>query len=308
MNTNLADVSMPLDDDALETTVVRMHPKQTDAGLELTGVEGCGQVTTFDKADGSSPLYSAEGQIDPKPGDVSMPHDTSGNEMRAVDLDQRLGPGYEDLLYSGLHGEAMGEDLLKKASDTVEDKLFYLSDDDEDTVHEDKKLRGEELLFDIHGTLSPTQYDTVAMEKTQPVNVVDLDALSSEKSGLKLFVADVEDLRHREEFMSSPIIDADTSNLSSFPDGLEHVIAVSTRRGLASCWDYHRWTLVTWKLSLVSIEFLSLLSARQPVLEVLFCSLLPGSCIDSRQLNVIVGVHEVLFASLLLRSCVVSRN
>ncbi|GBG66341.1 hypothetical protein CBR_g58830 [Chara braunii] len=231
MNPNLGDVSMSLDYAALGTAVVRMHPKQTNAGLELAGVEGCGQVTTFDKADGSSPLHSAEDRIDLKPGDVSMPHVTFVNEMRAVDLDQRLGTGYEDPLYSVLHDEAMGEDLLKKASNVVEDKLFYLSDDDKDTSHEDKKVRGGKVLFDIHGTLSPTQYDTGAMEKTQPDNVVDLVALSPERSGIKLSVVDMEDLRHREEFMPSPIIDADISNLSSFPGGLEHVIAASTRRG-----------------------------------------------------------------------------
>ncbi|GBG91343.1 hypothetical protein CBR_g52229 [Chara braunii] len=231
MNPSLGDVSMSVDDAALETAVIRMHPKETDAGLELDGVECCGHVTTFDKADGSFPLHSAEDRIHLKPSDVSMPHDTSGNEMRPAGLDQRVRPGYEDPLYSGLHDEAIGEDIMKKASDAVKDGLLYLSDDDKDTMHQDKKLRGEEVLLDIHGTFSSTQYDTGAVEKTQPVNVVDLDALSPEKSGIKLSIVNMEDLHHWKEFMPSPIIDADISNLSSFPGGLEHVIAASMRRG-----------------------------------------------------------------------------
>ncbi|GBG92166.1 hypothetical protein CBR_g54518 [Chara braunii] len=196
-------------------------------------VEGCGHVTAFDKVDGSSPLHPADDRTDPEPDNVSMPRDTSGNEMRAVDLDQRLEPGYEDPLYSGLYDVAMGEDIVKTASDVVEDKLFYSSDDDKNTAHEDNKLRGEEVLFRIRGTLSTAQYDAGAMEKTQPVNVVDIGALSPEKSGMNLSVADVEDLRHREEFMPSLIVDADISNLSSFSSGLEHIITTSTRRGSA---------------------------------------------------------------------------
>ncbi|GBG82607.1 hypothetical protein CBR_g34976 [Chara braunii] len=87
INSNLGDVSMSIGDGVLETAVIRMHPKQTVAGLELHGVEGCGHVTTFDKADGSSPLHSAGARIDPNPSDVSMPLDTSGYEMRPVGLD-----------------------------------------------------------------------------------------------------------------------------------------------------------------------------------------------------------------------------
>ncbi|GBG60600.1 hypothetical protein CBR_g8621 [Chara braunii] len=202
MNPNLGDVSMSIDDGALETVVIRMHPKQTDDGLELHGVKGCGHVTTFDKANGYSPLHSAGARIDPKPSD--------------------------DPLYSGLHDVAIGENILKKASDAVKDGLLYLSEDDKDTAHEDNKFEGEEVLLDIDGTLSPTQYDTG--KKSQHVNVVDLDSLSPEKSGIKLSVAGIEDLHHREEVMPSPIIDTNISNLSRFPGGLEHVVAASTRR------------------------------------------------------------------------------
>ncbi|GBG91346.1 hypothetical protein CBR_g52232 [Chara braunii] len=213
MNPNRGPVSMSIPDAALETTVIRIHPRHTDKGLQLAGVDSCRLLTTLDKDD------SADDRIDPTLSDVGM--------------EQPVQPAYDDPLYSGLHDEAMGEDVLKKSSDAVGDRFLYLSDDDKDTAHEDKKLRGGEVLLDIHGTLSTTQYDTLAMEKTRPVDVVDVDALCPETDRLKLPVADVEDFRHRDgdEFMSSPVIDADISNLSSFPVGLEHVVAASTRMG-----------------------------------------------------------------------------
>ncbi|GBG74056.1 hypothetical protein CBR_g17766 [Chara braunii] len=213
MNPNQGPVSMSLHDAALETTVIRIHPRHTDEGLQLVGVEGCRLLTTLDKDD------SADDWIGPTLSDVGM--------------EQPVEPGHDDPLYSGLHEEAMGEDVLKKSSDAVEDRFLYFSDDDKNTAHEDKKLRGGEVLLDIHGTLSTTQYDTVVMEKTQPVDVVDIDALCSETDILKLPVADVEDFRHRDgdEFMSSPVINADISNMSSSPVGLEHVVAASTHTG-----------------------------------------------------------------------------
>ncbi|GBG78317.1 hypothetical protein CBR_g26346 [Chara braunii] len=233
MNPNQGPVSMSLHDAALETTLIRMHPRHTDVGLELAGVEGCGHVTTLDKADGSSPTHSADDQIEPTLSGVRFPRVTSGHDMRVVGLEQRGEAVYDDPLYSGLHDEAMGEAILKKASCAVGDSFFYLSDDDKNTAHEDKKLRGGQVLLDIHGTLSPTQYDTLATEKTQPVDVVDVDALCPETDRIKLTVADVEDFRHRDgdEFMPSSVIDADISNLSSFPGGLEHAVAASMRTG-----------------------------------------------------------------------------
>ncbi|GBG83402.1 hypothetical protein CBR_g37116 [Chara braunii] len=252
MNPNQGPVSMSLPDAGLETTVVRIHPRHTDEGLD-----GCQLLTTLDKDD------SADDRIDPTLGDVWM--------------EQPVQPAYGDPLYFGLHDEAMEEDVLKKSSDAVGNKFLYLSDDDKDTAHEDKKLRGGEVLLDIHGTLSATQYDTVAMEETQPVDVVDVDALCPEMDRLKLPVADVEDFRHRDgdEFMLSPVIGADISNLSSFPVSLEHSLR-RRARGRQSCWDYHRWALVTWKLSVVSTFFLCLLPARQPVREVLFALSISG--------------------------------
>ncbi|GBG91723.1 hypothetical protein CBR_g53537 [Chara braunii] len=213
MNPNQGPVSMSLPDAALETTVIRIHLRHRDEGLQLAGVDGCRLLTTLDKDD------SADDRIDLTLSDVGM--------------EQPVQPAYDDPLYSGLHDEAMGEDVLKKSSDAVGDKFLYLSDDDEDTAHEDKNLRGGQVLLDIHGTLSTTQYDTVAIEKTRPVVVVDVDALCPETDKLKLPVADVEDFRHRDgdELMSSSVIDADISNLSSFPVGLEHVVASSTRTG-----------------------------------------------------------------------------
>ncbi|GBG71590.1 hypothetical protein CBR_g9006 [Chara braunii] len=208
MNPNQDPVSMSLPGAALETTVIRIHPRHTDKGLD-----NCRLHTTLDKDD------SADDRIDPTLGDVGM--------------EQLVQPAYDDPLYFGLHDEAMGEDVLKKSSDAVGDRFLYLSDDDKDTAHEDKKLRGEEVLLDIHGTLSTTQCDTVATEETQAVDVVDVDALCLETDRLKLPVADMEDFRHRDgdEFMPSPVIDADISNLSSFPVSLEHVVAASTRTG-----------------------------------------------------------------------------
>ncbi|GBG84514.1 hypothetical protein CBR_g38796 [Chara braunii] len=208
MNPNQGPVSMSLPGAALETTVIRIHPGQTDEGLG-----GCRLLTTLDKDD------STDDRIDPTLGDVGM--------------EQPVQLAYDDPLYSGLHDEAMGEDVLEKSSDAVGDRFLYLSDDDKDTAHEDKKLRGGEVLLDIHGTLSTTQCDTVATEETQPVNVVDVDGLCPETNKLKLPVADVEDFRHRDgdEFMPSPVIDPDISNLSSFPMSLEHVVAASTRTG-----------------------------------------------------------------------------
>ncbi|GBG85266.1 hypothetical protein CBR_g39834 [Chara braunii] len=206
MNPNQGPVSMSLLDAALETTVIRTHPRHTDEGVQQAGVKGCRLLTTLDKDD------SADDRIDPTLSNVGM--------------EQPVQPEYDDPLYSGLHDEAMGEDVLKKASDAVGDKFLYLSDDDKDTAHEDKKLKGGEVLLDIHGTLSTTQDDTVAMEKTQPVDVVDVDALCPGTDS-------VEDFRHRDgdEFIPSPVIDADISNLSSFPVGLEHVVAESMRTG-----------------------------------------------------------------------------
>ncbi|GBG92757.1 hypothetical protein CBR_g56935 [Chara braunii] len=131
MNPNQGRVSMSLPCAALETTVIRIHPRHTDEGLD-----GCRLLTTLDKDD------SAEDRIDPTLGGVGM--------------EQPVQPTYDDPLYSGLHDEAMGEDVLKKSSDAVGDRFLYLSDDDKDTVHEDKKLRGGEVLLDIHGTLSTT--------------------------------------------------------------------------------------------------------------------------------------------------------
>ncbi|GBG81094.1 hypothetical protein CBR_g31651 [Chara braunii] len=208
MNPNQGPVSMSLPDASLETTAIRIHPRHTDEGLD-----GCRLLTTLDKDD------SADDRIDPTLGDVGM--------------EQPVQPAYDDPLYSGLHDEAMGEDVLKKSSDAVGDRFLYLSDDDKDTAHEDKKLRGGEVLLDIHGTLSTTQCDTVATEETQHVDVLDVDALCPETDKLKLPVADVEDFCHRDgdEFISSPVIDADISNLSSFPVSLEHVVAASTCTG-----------------------------------------------------------------------------
>ncbi|GBG78753.1 hypothetical protein CBR_g27977 [Chara braunii] len=208
MNPNKGPVSMSLPDAGLETTVIQIHPRHTDEGLD-----GCRLLTTLDKDD------SADDRIDPTLGDIGM--------------EQPVQLTYDDPLYSGLHDEAMGEDVLKKSSDAVGDRFLYLSDEDKDTAHEDKKLRGGEVLLDIHGTLSTTQCDTVATEETQPVDVVDVDALCPDTDKLKLPVADVEDFRHRDgdEFMSSPVIEADISNLSSFPVSLEHVVAASRRTG-----------------------------------------------------------------------------
>ncbi|GBG67400.1 hypothetical protein CBR_g536 [Chara braunii] len=152
MNPNQGPVNMSLPDASLETTVIRIHPRHTDEGLQLAGVEGCRLLTTLDKDN------TADDRIDPTLSDVGM--------------ELPVQSGYDDPLYSALHNEAMGEDVLKKASDAVGDIFLYLSDDDKDTAYGDKTLRGEDVLLDIHGTLSPTQYDTVAMEKTQPVDVV----------------------------------------------------------------------------------------------------------------------------------------
>ncbi|GBG79495.1 hypothetical protein CBR_g29641 [Chara braunii] len=208
MNPNQGPMSMSLPDAALETTVIQIHLRHTDEGLD-----GCRLLTTLDKDD------SADDRIDPTLGDVGM--------------EQPVQPAYDNPLYSGLYNEAMGENVLKKSSDAVGDRFLYLSDDDKDTVHEDKKLRGGEVLLDINGTLSTTQCDTVATKETQPVDVVDVDPLCPETDKLELPVADVEDFHHRDgdEFMSSPVIDADISNLSSFPVSLEHVVAASTCTG-----------------------------------------------------------------------------
>ncbi|GBG68612.1 hypothetical protein CBR_g3153 [Chara braunii] len=189
MNPNQGPVNMSLPDASLETTVIRIHPRHTDEGLQLAGVEGCRLLTTLDNA--------ADDRIDSTLSDVGM--------------ELPVHPGYDDPLYSALHNEAMGEDVLKKASDTVRDRFLYLSDDNKDIAYGDKKLRGGEVLLDTHGTLSPTQYDIVAMEKTQPVDVVDVDDLCPEMN------------------IPSTVIDADISSLSSFPVGLEHVVAASTR-------------------------------------------------------------------------------
>ncbi|GBG73828.1 hypothetical protein CBR_g17166 [Chara braunii] len=194
MNPNQGPVNISLPDASLETTVIRIHPRHTDEGLQLAGVEGCQLLTTLDKDN------SADDRIDPTLNDVG--------------IELPVQPGYDDPLYSALHNEAMGEDVLKKASDAVGDRFIYLSDDDKNTTYGDKKLRWEEVLLDIHGTLSPTQYDIVTMEKTQPVDVVDIDDLCPETN------------------IPSTVIDADISSLSSFPVGLEHVVAASTRAGV----------------------------------------------------------------------------
>ncbi|GBG76051.1 hypothetical protein CBR_g21291 [Chara braunii] len=178
MNPNQGPVSLSLPDAALETTVIRIHLSHTDEGLQLADVDGCRLLTTLDKDD------FADDRIDPTLNDVEM--------------EQQVQPAYDNPLYSGLHDEVMGEDVMKKSSDAVGDRFLYLSDDDKDTAYEDKKLRGGEVLLDIHGTLSTTQYDTVAIEKTRPVDVVDVDALCQETDRLKLPVADVEDFRHRD--------------------------------------------------------------------------------------------------------------
>ncbi|GBG89600.1 hypothetical protein CBR_g49390 [Chara braunii] len=208
MNPNQGHVSMSLPGAALETTVIWIHPRHMDEGLD-----GCRLLTTLDKDD------SADDRIDPTLGDVGM--------------EQPVQPADDDPLYSDLHDEAMGEDFPKKSSDAVGDRFLYLSDDDKGTTHEDKKLKGGEVLLDIHGTLSTTQCDIVATEETQLVDVVDVDALCPETDRLKLPIADVEDFCHRDgdEFMPSLVIDADISNLSSFPVSLEHVVAESTCTG-----------------------------------------------------------------------------
>ncbi|GBG86785.1 hypothetical protein CBR_g42069 [Chara braunii] len=194
MNPNQGPVNISLPDASLETTVIRIYLRHTDEGLQLAGVEGCRLLTTLDKDN------SADDQFDPILTDVGM--------------ELPVQPGYDDPLYSALHNEAMGDDVLKKVSDAVGGRFLYLSDDDKDTAYGYKKLRGGEVLLDIHGTLSPTQYDTVAMEKTQPVDVVDVDDLCPEMN------------------IPSTVIDADISSLSSFPVGLEHVVAASTRAGV----------------------------------------------------------------------------
>ncbi|GBG60059.1 hypothetical protein CBR_g390 [Chara braunii] len=194
MNPNQGLVNISLPDASLETIVIRIHPRHTDEGLQLVGVEGCRLLTTLDKDN------SADDWIDPTLSDDGM--------------ELPVQPGYDDPLYSALHNEAMGEDVLKKASDAVGDRFFYLSDDDKDTAYGDKKLRGGKVLLDIHGTLSTTEYDTVAMEKTQPVDVVDVHDLCPGTN------------------IPSTVIDADISSLSSFPVGLTHVVAASTRGGV----------------------------------------------------------------------------
>ncbi|GBG85151.1 hypothetical protein CBR_g39717 [Chara braunii] len=193
-NPNEDPVNISLPDASLATTVIRIHPRHTDKGLQLAGVEDYRLLTNLDKDN------STDDRIDPTLNDVGM--------------ELPVQPGYDDPLYSALHNEAMGEDVLKKASDAIGDRFLYLSDDDKDTAYGDKKLRGGEVLLDIHGTLSPTQYDIVAMEKTQPVDVVDVDDLCPKTN------------------IPSTVIDADISSLSSFPVGLEHVVAASTRAGV----------------------------------------------------------------------------
>ncbi|GBG68910.1 hypothetical protein CBR_g3609 [Chara braunii] len=98
MNPNQGPVSMSLPGAALETTVIRIHPRHTDEGLN-----DCRLLTTLDKDD------SADDRIDPTLGDVGM--------------EQPVQPAYDDPLYSGLHDEAMGEDVLKKSSDAVGEDL-----------------------------------------------------------------------------------------------------------------------------------------------------------------------------------------
>ncbi|GBG75177.1 hypothetical protein CBR_g19690 [Chara braunii] len=124
MNPNQGLVSMSLTGAALETTVIRIHPRHMDEGLD-----GCRLLTNLDKDD------SADDWIDPTLGDVGM--------------EQPVQPVYDDPLYSGLDDEAMGEDVLKKSSDAVGDRFLYLSDDFKDTAHEDNKLRGGEVSLDI---------------------------------------------------------------------------------------------------------------------------------------------------------------
>ncbi|GBG73933.1 hypothetical protein CBR_g17648 [Chara braunii] len=136
MNPNQGPVNISLPDASLETTVIRIHPRHTDEGLQLAGVQGCRLLMTLDKDN------SVDDRIDPTLSDVGM--------------ELPVQPGYDDPLYSALHNEAMGKDVLKKASDAVGDRFLYLSDDDKDTAYGDKKLRGGEVLLDIHGTLSPT--------------------------------------------------------------------------------------------------------------------------------------------------------
>ncbi|GBG91792.1 hypothetical protein CBR_g53681 [Chara braunii] len=136
MNPNQGPVNMFLPDASLETTVIWIHPRHTDEGLQLAGVEGCRLLTTLDKDN------SADDRIDLTLSNVGM--------------ELPVQSGYDDPLYSALHNEAMGEDVLKKAFDTVGDRFLYLSNDDKDTAYGDKKLRGGEVLLDIHGTLSPT--------------------------------------------------------------------------------------------------------------------------------------------------------
>ncbi|GBG76461.1 hypothetical protein CBR_g22209 [Chara braunii] len=289
-------------DAGLEMAVIQMHPTHADAGLELAVVEDRGHVTSVDKTDGSSGMHSADDRIDPKPGDISMPRDTSGNEMGAVELDQRVQPGCDDPLYSDLRDEVMGEDILKKASDAAKDSLFYFSDDDKDTARDDKQFKGEEVMLDIDATLDPTDYDIVAMEKTQSIHVVDVDALSPERDIIKL-----DDPRHqdRKEVTPSMVIDADISNLSSFPGCLEHVVAASTRRGLPIVLGLPSAESDDVEAKPGKHSLFLLLPALLPVREVLFASLLRECSVAGRQLDVEDGVREVVFGLVLLRSCVV---
>ncbi|GBG64100.1 hypothetical protein CBR_g40548 [Chara braunii] len=228
MNQNPSDVSMCIDTSALESTGNRMHSKLIDARLAVVDVDGSGHITLLDKLDMSSPLHSAGTQINPNPSDVSMFLDTCGDDMQAVGLDEGVVPGSKDPLYAGFHDDAIGDDILKKPSKAVKNGLLYGSEDDKDTAHGDKKLREGDVLSDIHGTLTPTQHDTGAMEKTKLVNIVDLDSFSPEKSGIKSFMAGVENLRHWEEVLPPQIIDANMKHLSRFPrDGravLEDVV------------------------------------------------------------------------------------
>ncbi|GBG92243.1 hypothetical protein CBR_g54787 [Chara braunii] len=114
MNPNQGPMNMSLPDESLETTVIRIHLRHTDEGLQLAGIEGCRLLTTLDKDN------SADDWIDPTLSDVRM-------ELPAQ-------PGYDDPLYSALHNEAVVEEVLKKASDTVGDRFLYLSDDDIHTL------------------------------------------------------------------------------------------------------------------------------------------------------------------------------
>ncbi|GBG81116.1 hypothetical protein CBR_g31792 [Chara braunii] len=223
MNPIAGVVSKSIDDGALVSDIIRIDPKHTDAGVETVAAEECREVGE----DRSSPKGSEWTTVNPDLVDAGM----STDEIVVIRMHptKTIGGathvGVEDCRHVTTSVTKDGS----SAALSVEARIYPNQSDLMRTV--DSSGYQMSAIGMEHRVIPPGEDPLYSSSPAQSLHVVDLDSLSPIKSGRKLSVASGEVLGLRETVVTPSIVDADISDLSSFPASLEHVIAASTRTG-----------------------------------------------------------------------------